>query len=387
MAARREGTSGEEGISLFVVPADSPGVERRALPTMDQTRRQAEIALSGVRVPAAALLGDEGAGLAPLEKTLDLAAVALSAEQVGGAQRCLDMAVAYAKERVQFGRPIGSFQAIKHKCANMMVEVESARSASYYAGCVAAEDGDELPVVASLAKAYCSDAYFRCAADSLQIHGGVGFTWEYDVHLYFKRAKSTRDLPRRRGLPPRAGSAADRSLDEPRHDRRRHMRDPLELSGKVVIVTGGSQGVGRGITTRFLEAGAEVVICDIKEPEELPVGRRASGPVHRRPTFATSSRSRGSSASPPSSFGRLDVLVNNAGGAPVADAATASPRFSEAIIRLNLIAPLLFAQQANAVMQQQEEGGVDHQHRECQRDPPLAGHGRLRRGQGGPALA
>jgi alkylation response protein AidB-like acyl-CoA dehydrogenase len=104
------------------------------------------------------------------------------------------MAVEYAKERVQFGRPIGSFQAIKHKCADMMVEVESARSASYYAGCVAAEDGDELPLVASLAKAYCSDAYFRCAADSLQIHGGVGFTWEYEVHLHLKRAKSTETL-------------------------------------------------------------------------------------------------------------------------------------------------------------------------------------------------
>jgi alkylation response protein AidB-like acyl-CoA dehydrogenase len=191
VAARREGTSGEEGISLFVVPDDSPGIERRVLPTMDQTRRQAEIVFDGVRVPASALMGEEGRGWAPLKKTLDLAAVALSAEQVGGAQKCLDMSVEYAKERVQFGRPIGSFQAIKHKCADMMVEVESARSASYYAGCVAAEDSDELPVAASLAKAYCSDAYFHCAAASLQIHGGVGFTWEYDVHLYFKRAKSS----------------------------------------------------------------------------------------------------------------------------------------------------------------------------------------------------
>jgi len=101
------------------------------------------------------------------------------------------MAVSYAKERVQFGRPIGSFQAIKHKCADMMVQVESARSASYYAGCVAAEDGGEMPTIASLAKAYCSDTFFHCAAESLQIHGGVGFTWEYDVHLYFKRAKSS----------------------------------------------------------------------------------------------------------------------------------------------------------------------------------------------------
>jgi len=92
---------------------------------------------------------------------------------------------------VQFGRPIGSFQAIKHKCADMMVAVESARSAAYYAACVAAEGGEELPIVASLAKATASDAFFQCAAESLQIHGGVGFTWEYDVHLYFKRAKSS----------------------------------------------------------------------------------------------------------------------------------------------------------------------------------------------------
>jgi NAD(P)-dependent dehydrogenase (short-subunit alcohol dehydrogenase family) len=135
------------------------------------------------------------------------------------------------------------------------------------------------------------------------------------------------------------------------------MRDPLELSGKVVIVTGGSMGVGRGITTCFLEAGAEVVICDIEEPEDLPSAgdRRALftladvrdvEQIESVVTFATEQ------------FGRLDVLVNNAGGAPFADAATASPRFSEAMIRLNLIAPLLFAQQANAVMQKQEEGGV-----------------------------
>jgi len=194
VAARRDGSSGEDGISLFVVPGDAPGVERRALPTMDQTRRQAEVTLRDVRIPAGALMGEEGAGWKALKTTLELAAVALSAEQVGGAQRCLDMAVEYAKEREQFGRPIGSFQAIKHKCADMMVMVESARSAAYYAGCVVAEESDELPTVASLAKAYASDAYFQCAADSLQIHGGVGFTWEYDVHLYFKRARSSEIL-------------------------------------------------------------------------------------------------------------------------------------------------------------------------------------------------
>jgi alkylation response protein AidB-like acyl-CoA dehydrogenase len=158
---------------------------------MDQTRKQARLDFSGV---TAELLGEEGAGWAALSKTLDQAAVCLSAEMVGGAQRCLDMAVEYAKVRVQFGRPIGSFQAIKHKCADMLLEVESAKSAAYYAGWAAGENenagNEELPVVASLAKAYCSDAYFHAAAENIQIHGGIGFTWEHDAHLYFKRAKS-----------------------------------------------------------------------------------------------------------------------------------------------------------------------------------------------------
>jgi len=189
VAARREGSRGDDGISLFTVPSEAQGVERRALPTLDQTRRLAEIELHGVRVPASARLGEEGSGAAALERILELAAIGLAAEQVGGAQRCLDLAVAHAKSRVQFGRPIGSFQAIQHRCADMMLRVESARSAAYYAACVAAENGPELARVASLAKAYCSDAYFQCAADSLQIHGGVGFTWEYDVQLHLKRAK------------------------------------------------------------------------------------------------------------------------------------------------------------------------------------------------------
>ncbi len=204
IAARTPGTTGPDGISLFVLPADTPGITRRRLPTMDQTRTQAEIDLRDVHVPETALMGDEGGGWAALRRTLDLATVALAAEQVGGAQRCLDMTVQYAKERVQFGRPIGSFQAIKHKCADMLLLVESARSASYYAGWAVSVDDPEVPVLASLAKAYCSDAYFRCTADSVQIHGGVGFTWEYDVHLYFKRAKSSAvllgDAPHHREL-------------------------------------------------------------------------------------------------------------------------------------------------------------------------------------------
>ncbi len=180
-----------EGMSLFAVPAGSAGLTRNALPTMDQTRRLAEIRFDDVRVPASALLGEESRARPALAKILQRACIALAAEQVGGAQRCLDMAVAYAKEREQFGRAIGSFQAIKHKCADMFVKVEAARSAAYYAGCVAAQGDDELAVTSSLVKSYCSDAFFHCAAESLQIHGGVGFTWEYDVHLYFKRAKSS----------------------------------------------------------------------------------------------------------------------------------------------------------------------------------------------------
>jgi alkylation response protein AidB-like acyl-CoA dehydrogenase len=176
------------GVSLFAVTGDAPGLERTPLATMDQTRKQARLDFAGV---PARLIGEEGLAAAALGKTLDLAAVALAAEQVGGAQRCLDMAVEYAKTRIQFGRPIGSFQAIKHKCADMLLEVESAKSAAYYAGWAAAEDSDELPVVASLAKSYCSEAYFHAAAENIQIHGGIGFTWEHDAHLYFKRAKSS----------------------------------------------------------------------------------------------------------------------------------------------------------------------------------------------------
>ncbi|KAA0233717.1 MAG: Acyl-CoA dehydrogenase [Acidimicrobiales bacterium] len=176
------------GVSLFHVPGDARGLTRTALSTMDMTRKQAKLEFDAVD---AALIGEQGTGWSVLERVLDLAAVALAAEQVGGAQMCLDMSVEYAKVRVQFGRPIGSFQAIKHKCADMLLEVESAKSAAYYAGWCAAELNDELPSVASLAKAYCSDAYFHAAAENIQIHGGIGFTWEHPAHLYFKRAKSS----------------------------------------------------------------------------------------------------------------------------------------------------------------------------------------------------
>jgi alkylation response protein AidB-like acyl-CoA dehydrogenase len=178
----------DAGVSLFAVDGDGAGVTRTPLATMDQTRKQAKVELADA---SGRLIGTDGEGWTVLERVLDLAAVALAAEQVGGAQACLDMAVQYAKDRVQFGRPIGSFQAIKHKCADMLLEVESAKSAAYYAGWAASELNDELPSVASLAKAYCSEAYFHAAAENIQIHGGIGFTWEHPAHLYFKRAKSS----------------------------------------------------------------------------------------------------------------------------------------------------------------------------------------------------
>ena len=188
VVARVAGTSGTDGIAFFSVAGDASGLTRTPLATMDQTRKQAKLEFDNV---SAAALGEPGQGFAALSKTLDQAAVALANEGVGGAQFVLDMSVQYAKDRVQFGRPIGSFQAIKHKCADMLLEVESGKSAAYYAAWAAAEDNEELPVVAALAKAYVSDAYFHCAAENIQIHGGIGFTWEHDAHLYFKRAKSS----------------------------------------------------------------------------------------------------------------------------------------------------------------------------------------------------
>ena len=183
VAARTNGA-----VSLFAVAGDAAGLTREALSTMDQTRKQARLTFADT---PGKLIGAEGGGWPILEQVLDLAAVALAAEQVGGAQECLEMAVQYAKDRVQFGRPIGSFQAIKHKCADMLLEVESAKSAAYYAGWCASELNDELPSVASLAKSYCSEAYFHTTAENIQIHGGIGFTWEHPAHLYFKRAKSS----------------------------------------------------------------------------------------------------------------------------------------------------------------------------------------------------
>jgi alkylation response protein AidB-like acyl-CoA dehydrogenase len=174
------------GISLFCVGPDAPGLTRTAETALDQTRPLASLDL---RNTPARLLGEEGAGWPVIEKVLQLGCVALAAEQVGAARRVLDVAVDYAKTRVQFGRAIGSFQVIKHKCADMLIAVESAGAAAEYA--LRTAGSDDLPIASALAKAYCSEAFSQVAADNIQIHGGTGFTWEHSAHLYFKRAKAT----------------------------------------------------------------------------------------------------------------------------------------------------------------------------------------------------
>jgi alkylation response protein AidB-like acyl-CoA dehydrogenase len=178
----------DAGLGLFAVDGDAAGLTRIPLPTLDQTRKLARLDFAAV---PATLIGAPGGGSAVLSRVLDVAAIAQAAEQLGGAQRALTMAVEYAKVRHQFGRPIGSFQAIKHRCADLLLEVESLRSAVQYAAAAVAEDSAEVPVVASLVKAYASDVYFHVAAENIQIHGGIGFTWEHDAHLYFKRAKAS----------------------------------------------------------------------------------------------------------------------------------------------------------------------------------------------------
>jgi alkylation response protein AidB-like acyl-CoA dehydrogenase len=191
VAARTRPGAGAEGVSLFLLPRSTKGLEVTLLPTMDQTRKLCEVTLSDVAVGPDALLGAAGAGWAPLARVLDRATVALCAEMCGGAQKVLDMTVEYAKIRQAFGRPIGSYQGVKHRAADMLVDVENSKSITYYAAWALDEGSPEAPLAVSMAKAYVSDAYRRVSAAGIQLHGGIGFTWEHDLHLYFKRAKSS----------------------------------------------------------------------------------------------------------------------------------------------------------------------------------------------------
>jgi alkylation response protein AidB-like acyl-CoA dehydrogenase len=191
VAARTRPGAGADGVSLFLLPKGTKGLQVTLLPTMDQTRKLCEVACSDVTVGGDALLGAAGSGWAPLARVLDRATVALCAEMCGGAQKVLDMTVEYAKIRQAFGRPIGSYQGVKHRAADMLVDVENSKSITYYAAWALDEGSPEAPLAVSMAKAYVSDAFRRVSAAGIQLHGGIGFTWEHDLHLYFKRAKGS----------------------------------------------------------------------------------------------------------------------------------------------------------------------------------------------------
>ena len=186
----------EAGVGIFAVDGDASGLARAHVETLDQTRKQATLTFTAT---PARLVVAASEGAVVLSRALQSAAILLAAEQVGGASRALDMSVEYAKIRHQFGRPIGSFQAIKHKCADMLTEIESGRSAAYYGLWVLDAAADpaqaditdaDVAAAASVAKSFCSDMFMHVAADNIQVHGGIGFTWEHSAHLYFKRAKT-----------------------------------------------------------------------------------------------------------------------------------------------------------------------------------------------------
>jgi alkylation response protein AidB-like acyl-CoA dehydrogenase len=188
VVARKAGSSDDDGVSFFTIAGDAAGLERVQLNSLDPTRKLARLTFNGVD---AELLGEEGAAARPLADTLDVAAICLANEMVGGAERLRESAVEYANMRVQFGRAIGSFQTLKHKAADMLLEVELAKSAAYYAAAAADENDEEVSALASLAKAAAADVYMQTAVHTVQIHGGIGFTWDNDTHLWFKRAKSS----------------------------------------------------------------------------------------------------------------------------------------------------------------------------------------------------
>ena len=189
VAARTKAGSGARGVSLFLVPSDTPGMRVRPVETIDLTRRVGELELRDVVVARTALVGKEGEGWPLLARLLDLGAIGIAADSLGGAERALEMAVEYSKVRQQFGRPIGSFQALKHMAAEMVAEIEPSRSLVWYAAYVFDETPAEAPRAASMAKARLGEVYSRTVNRAVQMHGGIGFTWEHDLHLWFKRAR------------------------------------------------------------------------------------------------------------------------------------------------------------------------------------------------------
>jgi alkylation response protein AidB-like acyl-CoA dehydrogenase len=172
----------------WLVAADAPGVTVTPLTTMDQTRPYARVTLAGAQGEP---LADAAAAIAAAHRA---GFVVVAAEALGGAQAALDRTVAYARERVQFGRAIGSFQAYKHRLADLMIEIEQARSAVYWAACAVDEGSDEAALAVHAAKSFAADTFFLCAGNMIQLHGGIGFTWEHDAHLYFKRARAIQSM-------------------------------------------------------------------------------------------------------------------------------------------------------------------------------------------------
>jgi len=192
IAARtRDGSTMEDGVSLFLMPKDTPGLSVSLMPTIDETRKLCEVRLNNVSLPASALLGEKHLGWPPLSQVVARATVALCAEMCGGAQQVLDMTVDYAKLRVAFGKPIGSYQGVKHQAADMLVAIENAKSLTYYAAWAVDQDEADAPLAVAMAKAAASDMARKVAGAGIQLHGGIGMTWEHDLLLYFKRAKAS----------------------------------------------------------------------------------------------------------------------------------------------------------------------------------------------------
>jgi alkylation response protein AidB-like acyl-CoA dehydrogenase len=192
VAARtRDGSTMADGVSLFLLPRSMPGLTVALMPTIDETRKLCEVRLDNVVVPAGSLLGDIHEGWTPLSRVVARATVALCAEMCGASQQVLDMTVDYAKLRVAFGKPIGSYQGVKHQAADMLVALENAKSLTYYAAWAVDQGEDDASMAVAMAKAACSDMARRVAGTGIQLHGGIGMTWEHDLQLYFKRAKAS----------------------------------------------------------------------------------------------------------------------------------------------------------------------------------------------------
>jgi alkylation response protein AidB-like acyl-CoA dehydrogenase len=191
VVAARTRATGEDGITLFLVKGRPAGMSVKALATLDMTHKWYEVKFDNVQLGADALMGEPGKGWAPLRRALDWATAGICAEMVGGAQKVLEDSVDYAKTRQQFGKPIGIYQAVSHRLADMLLEVESAKSVTYYAAWTVDADAPDRALACSIAKAYTSDAYRHATGSGIQVHGGIGFTWEHDMHLYFKRAKAS----------------------------------------------------------------------------------------------------------------------------------------------------------------------------------------------------